>query len=159
MVIGLCGGYQILGNTVADPNGTEGPAGLLQGLGILNVETVIGGDKTLVEVMGSDNTSGSPVRGYEMHMGKTTGKDTERPWITLEGGRPEGARSSDGRVMGTYLHGLFTEDGFRHAFLRKCSKKHTKSLAYETQVEATLDELSEHLERHIDIESLLNVPK
>ena len=159
IVIGLCGGYQILGNTVADPNGIEGPAGLVQGLGILNVETVIGGDKALIEVMGSDNTSGSLVRGYEMHMGKTTGKDTERPWITLEGGRPEGARSSDGRVMGTYLHGLFTEDNFRHAFLRKCSKKHTKSLAYETQVEATLDELSEHLERHIDIESLLNVPK
>ena len=94
-----------------------------------------------------------------MHMGKTTVKDTERPWITLEGGRPEGARSSDGRVMGTYLHGLFTEDSFRHAFLKKCSQKHTKSLAYETQVEATLDELSEHLERHIDIDSLLNVPK
>ncbi len=157
VVVGLCGGYQMLGSTIADPNGIEGPAGVVQGLGILNVETLIGGDKTLEEVMGIENTSGTSVRGYEMHMGETTGKDTERPWITLEGERPEGALSSNGRVMGTYLHGLFTEDPFRHAFLKQFCSEHTKSLAYEKQVEATLDELSLHLERHLDIESLLKV--
>ncbi|MBM09906.1 MAG: cobyric acid synthase CobQ [Magnetovibrio sp.] len=157
VVVGLCGGYQMLGNTVADLDGIEGPAGTVQGLGILDVETVISRKKTLEEVKGSDNICGSRVRGYEMHMGKTTGKDTERPWITLEGGRPEGAQSSDGRVMGTYLHGLFTEDSFRHAFLNLLSSNHARCLAYEQQVENTLDELSEHIERYVDIESILDL--
>jgi len=154
VVVGLCGGYQMLGRVVADPDGTEGPAGSVDGLGLLDVETVIGGDKALVAVSGRENESGAQVSGYEMHMGVTTGDDTERPWLTLKGGREEGAMSANGRVMGTYVHGLFAEDQFRHAFLRRLHQGHASTLAYETQVEATLDKLAEHLERHLDIEAL-----
>ena len=118
------------------------------------METVIGGDKALVAVSGRERASGAQVSGYEMHMGETTGDDTARPWLALKGGREEGAMSANGRVMGTYVHGLFAEDQFRHAFLSRLHQGHASTLAYEFQVEATLDKLAEHLERHLDTEAL-----
>ena len=155
LVIGLCGGYQMLGRTVADPDGIEGAPGEVAGLGLLEVDTVIGGDKSLVAARGRALPGGEPIAGYEMHMGRTTGADTARPWLELQDGRKDGAISADGRVMACYVHGLFAADVFRHAFLADLRDGRAGALAYETQVEAVLDRLAAHLETHLDIEALL----
>ena len=155
LVVGLCGGYQILGNRIADPDGVEGRPGEAEGLGLLDVETVIAGDKALIERCGVEIESGQSVRGYEMHIGDTSGPGLERPWLTLEDGRSEGARSTDGRVMGTYLHGIFAADGFRHSFLGHIGQGEFEGAAYEAMIEETLDALAAHLEEHLDLDALL----
>jgi adenosylcobyric acid synthase len=155
LVVGLCGGYQMLGRRVADPGGVEGPAGGAEGLGLLDVETVIAGAKTLREAAGREASTGEAVRGYEMHMGETRGPDRARPWLLLEGGRAEGATSKDGRVMGAYLHGLFAADGFRRAFLGRIRGGEAEGVAYERQVEDALDALALHLAAHLDLDRLL----
>ena len=153
-LIGLCGGFQMLGRRIADPEGIEGPPGEAEGLGLLDLETVLAGDKTLVEAEGQEVESGETVRGYEMHVGLTRGPALERPLLTLAG-RPEGAVSEDGRVLGCYLHGLFAADGFRHAFLSRLKLRAVSGLAYEAEVERTLDALADHLEAHLDLDRLL----
>jgi adenosylcobyric acid synthase len=155
-VLGLCGGYQMLGERITDPDGIEGPAGAVAGLGLLAVETVLTGAKTLVETAGVETTTGETVRGYEMHVGVTRGSGTARPMLRLDDGRLDGAVSADGRVMGCYLHGLFTSDAFRHAFLARLSPgRRSSGLAYEAQVERTLDALADHLAAHTDLDALL----
>jgi adenosylcobyric acid synthase len=155
-VLGLCGGYQMLGTRLDDPDGTEGPAGAVDGLGLLQAETRLGGDKELVEVTGKDRTSGQPVRGYEMHIGRTTGADCVRPMLDLDG-RPDGATSVNGRIMGTYVHGLFACDAFRHAFLNSLRARSASGVAYEALVEDVLDELAGHLARHLDTKRILDL--
>jgi adenosylcobyric acid synthase len=155
-VLGLCGGYQMLGTRLDDPDGAEGPAGVVDGLGLLSVDTVLAGDKSLVEVTGKENASGLQVRGFEMHIGRTTGTDTARPMLDLNG-RPDGAISADGRVMGTYLHGIFADDAFRHDFLNRLRKRQASGVAYEAQVDRVLDELADHLQRHVDLERILDL--
>lgn len=152
-VLGLCGGYQMLGRKVSDPQGMEGPPGSVDGLGLLDIETVINGDKTTVSVSGRHKTSGHDVSGYEIHLGHTSGPDCARPALEIAG-RPEGARSSDGLVMGTYVHGLFASDGFRGAFLREFGAVPTNA-RYEASVETVLDGLAEHLEAAVAIDRLL----
>ncbi|MFQ5970869.1 MAG: cobyric acid synthase [Alphaproteobacteria bacterium] len=157
-VLGLCAGYQMLGRRVSDPMGVEGPPGSAEGLGLLDVETVIGGDKSLSEVAGVACQGGEAVRGYEMHMGRTEGADRARPFLELETGtgrRPDGAVSADGRVMGTYVHGLLTADGFRAAFLARLRPGRRSEVAYEAGVEAALDALAAHLEQHLDLDRML----
>jgi adenosylcobyric acid synthase len=154
-VVGLCGGYQMLGRRVRDPDGVEGAAGEAPGLGLLDVETVITGDKTLEDAHAVDAASGEAVTGFEMHMGLTEGPDRARPWMTLVDGRHEGAVSADGRVMGCYLHGLFAADGFRRAFLGRLRKGRGAGARYEAGVEAALDGLADHLETHLDLDALL----
>ena len=154
-VVGLCGGYQMLGLRLSDPDGAEGPAGEAQGLGLLNVETVITGDKTLELVRGIETESGAAVEGYEMHMGLTEGADRARPWLALDDGRAEGASSVDGRIQGSYLHGIFAADGFRHAFLSRLHAGRNQGPSYEARIEETLDALAEHLETHLDLDGLL----
>ena len=153
-VLGLCGGYQMLGRTLADPQGIEGPPGTAPGLGLLAVDTELGGDKTLVEVQGL-TADGVPVQGYEMHVGVTTGPDRVRPFARL-GGSDEGARSVDGRIAGTYLHGLFADDAQRSAWLVRLGGE-PAAVAYEAQVEETLDALADHLGRHLDLDRLLSL--
>ena len=99
---------------------------------------------------------GAPVSGYEIHMGHTEGPDTARAWLTA-GGRPEGAASADGRVRGCYLHGLFASDAFRSTFLRELGGR--SETAYEIGVEDTLDALAEHIERHLDVDALLDLAR
>ena len=153
LVVGLCGGFQILGHRVSDPDGVEGAPGDAEGLGLLDIETVIRGDKTLKETLGTEIKSGEPVRGYEMHIGETTGPGLENPFLEIDG-RGEGAVSMDGLIMGSYVHGLFAADGFRHAFLERLGSK-SGGIEYDAQIEKTLDALAAHLEDHLDLDGLL----
>ena len=155
-VIGLCGGYQMLGRTVRDPAGTEGPPGVAEGLGLLDVETVLSDEKRL-EPVGGD-TGGIPFSGYEMHMGVTAGPDCARPFARLSDGAPEGAVSADGRVIGTYIHGLFGNDSQRAAWLARLGAG-PSAIAYDALVESALDRLAAHIAAHIDVERLLNLAR
>jgi len=156
-MLGLCGGYQMLGRHIADPEGHEGAPGMAAGLGLLEVDTVLGGDKLLGETAGTEVASGMTVRGYEMHLGMTSGAGLARPMLDV-GGRPDGAVSADGRVMGCYLHGLFASDPFRRAFLARLGAQlddEGGTVAYDALIETVLDGLADHLERHLDLDALL----
>lgn len=150
-VLGICGGYQMLGRTIADPEGIEGPPGTSQGLGLLQVDTVLAPTKQLRTEQAVHLPSGETLSGYHMHMGITSGPDRARPFARI-GSETDGAISADGRVFGTYLHGLFAADRFRSAFLGASSEP---DLNYEAGVERALDDLASHLETHIDIDQLL----
>ena len=153
-VIGLCGGYQMLGRRVCDPDGVDGPAGEAPGLGLLDVETVMRGEKSVRPVAGTCARSGAALAGYEIHMGATTGPDTARPFAYLAGG-PDGAVSADGRVEGSYVHGCFTGDEFRARWLEGVCAGTSSSFAYEPALERALDELADGLEAALDVEALL----
>jgi len=152
-VLGLCGGYQMLGREIADPEGIEGRAGSVPGLGLLDVTTTMTPDKRVTETEALHPASGTGVRGYEIHLGRTTGPDRSRPMFTVAG-RPEGAVRADGRVMGSYLHGMFGEDAFRRAFLSGLGAV-PGNLGYAATVEATLEALADHLAAHVDCDRLL----
>ena len=154
-MLGLCGGYQMLGREIADPAGVEGPPGALPGLGLLNVRTELAGDKRLATVTGC-TADGRPFTGFEMHMGRTEGPDRARPFAHLADGHPEGASSIDGRVQGTYVHGLFADDAQRAAWLARLGGA-ASGESYEEGVEATLDALARHLEAHLDLDALLTL--
>jgi adenosylcobyric acid synthase len=155
-VLGLCGGYQMLGQTIADPDGIEGPAGTVDGLGLLDISTVMSADKSARLVQGVHCSTGAPIEGYEIHLGRSEGGDGARPVVTIDG-RPDGAGTADGRVQGTYVHGLFTGDAFRRAWLAHLGIAST--LAYESQIESALDALADHLEAHLDIEAILGIAR
>jgi adenosylcobyric acid synthase len=152
-LLGLCGGFQMLGRRIADPGGREGPPAETAGLGLLAVETVLGGDKRLAKAAGTEVAGGMPVQGYEMHLGVTTGAGLARPMLDL-GGRPDGAVSDNGRVAGCYLHGLFASDRFRRAFLARLGAEGGAD-SYDGTVDAVLDRLADHLETHLDLTALL----
>jgi adenosylcobyric acid synthase len=154
-VLGLCGGYQMLGHAVHDPLGLEGKAETMRGLGLLDVETTLQPEKTVTQTKAQHFESGEDIDAYEIHLGETTGADCTRPFATTPRGR-DGAVSLSGKVVGTYLHGCFKADGFRHAFLRRLGHQ-TGNLAYDQLIDATLDELANHLERALDIEALLKI--
>jgi adenosylcobyric acid synthase len=154
LVIGLCGGYQMLGRTIADPAGHEGPPGEVEGLGLLDVATVLTGDKRLTQVRGT--TASTPFSGYEMHMGVTEGADCARPFGHLADGTPEGAMSANGRVMGTYVHGLFADDQQRAAWLTRLGVGPDASpILYGLLIDTVLDRLAAHLAECIDLDRVL----
>jgi len=157
-VLGICGGFPLLGRRIADPAGIEGPPGAAEGLGLLDLETVLTGDKQLRAVRGKEVLSKEPTHGYEMHVGRTAGPALARPMLDLDG-RPDGAVSADGRVMGCYVHGLFAADGFRQAFLARLKTRAASGLSFEHQIEATLDALADHLEAHADLDGLLELAR
>jgi adenosylcobyric acid synthase len=156
-VLGICGGYQMLGRALADPAGVEGPAGEVKGLGLIDVETILAGEKTLRSVSGICLANGAPFSGYEMHIGRTHGPDCARPLLRFGDGREDGAISLGGRVMGAYAHGLFADDAQRAAWLAALGA--SSDLCYEASVERTLDELAAHLARHIDLDALLGLAR
>ncbi len=153
-VMGICGGYQMLGRRIADPDGIEGPAGSTDGLGYLDMETRLTAGKTLTGVSGAD-ARGTPVAGYEMHVGETSGPATATPYLTL-GGRADGAVSEDGRITGCYVHGLFAADEFRHSFLKGLKERSASGLRYDASVEAALDDVAEALESNLDVDGLMD---
>ena len=152
-VLGICGGYQMLGQSIDDPDGIEGPPGVSPGLGLLDVVTVMTPDKRLTRVQATHAASGVPLQGYEIHIGRSTGPDCARPFAHVAG-QPEGAMRADGRVVGSYLHGMFTDDGFRRAFLAQFGA-HAAPQDYAATVETVLDQLADHLETHLRLEPLL----
>jgi adenosylcobyric acid synthase len=155
-VLGLCGGYQMLGQTIADPDGIEGPAATVDGLGLLDISTIMSADKSTRLVQGIHSATGAAIEGYEIHLGRSEGRDCARSVVTIDG-RPDGASTADGRVQGTYAHGLFTGDAFRKAWLANLGIAST--LAYESQIESALDALADHLEAHLDIDAILGIAR
>ena len=156
-VLGLCGGYQMLGRAIHDPRGIEGHAGSASGLGLLDVETTLSAEKRLEPASGV-TADGLPFSGYEMHMGVTEGPDCRRPFARLEGGAAEGAISADGRVIGTYIHGLFADDRQRSAWLQRFAAGGA-AIAYDVLIEATLDRLGAHLAANVAIDRLLKLAR
>lgn len=155
MILGLCGGYQMLGRRLADPLGVEGPPdSVSEGLGLLDVETVLSGRKALEMVHGE--ALGARVEGYEMHMGETIGEDTWRPLVRFDDGRTDGAMSADGRVMGSYVHGLLAMPEMRQALLARIGVEGA-GLGYGASVDAALDGIAAALEEHLDIDSLIDL--
>lgn len=151
-VLGICGGYQMLGQVISDPDGIEGTAGDSAGLGLLDVVTQMTGDKRLTSVHAMHVDTELPFEGYEIHIGRTEGPDNARPFAHVDG-QPEGAQSSDGRVMGSYLHGMFSNDAWRGAFLNSLGV--TASGSYSSSVEQALDDLADHVETFLDVEGIL----
>jgi adenosylcobyric acid synthase len=154
-VLGVCGGYQMLGREIHDPDGIEGPAGSHIGLGLLDVVTVMHPEKRLAEVSGTYLATGDPVRGYEIHIGNTNGPDCARAWLEMDGHR-EGAVSPDGRILGCYIHGLFSADTFRSAFLASLGAVSAR-FSYDAQIDQVLDALADHIEAHMDLDLLLSL--
>jgi len=154
-VLGICGGYQMLGAEIADPDGIEGAPGHAPGLGLLNVTTRLEPAKTLALTQATYLATGDAVQGYEIHLGQTEGPDRARAWLAV-GDRPEGAATADGRVMGTYLHGLFGSDAFRRAFLATLGAP-TSDLGYADGLEEVLETLAAHAEAHLDLDGLLGL--
>ena len=155
-VLGLCGGYQMLGKRISDPKGVEGSAKAVEGLAHLNVETALGDAKALTRVCAKSIAFNTTVAGYEIHMGRTRGPDCERPSFKVHG-RPEGASSFDGRIIGTYLHGIFTGSEFRNALLSELARRSGKfgNENFEFSLEFVLNELADRIEKNIDITSLV----
>ena len=157
-VFGICGGYQMLGDWISDPLGLEGPPARVQGLGLLPVETQLRPDKTLREVTGLELMSKTCVRGYEIHSGQTCVSDHKaaRPLLELEG-RPDGVSVENGRIAGCYLHGIFTQDAARAAFLTRIKSDAVASANFDATIDLILDELADHLEEFCDLERILKV--
>ncbi|QJF51905.1 cobyric acid synthase [Roseobacter ponti] len=152
-ILGICGGYQMLGRVISDPEGIEGAAGSTPGLGLLDIDTVMTGDKSLTEVRATHAGTGTDFSGYEIHIGRSEGPDRARPFACV-GGAPEGAVSADGRIAGSYLHGMFSDDAFRQAFLGTQGITGT-AFSYAVSVEQTLDALADHIETHLNVDGLL----
>ncbi len=152
-VVGLCGGYQMLGKHVYDPDNIEGPERAAEGLGLLDVETVLERTKTVRNTAARSVFIDAAVEGYEIHLGRTEGPDCARPAI-MAGERADGAVSKDGRVFGTYLHGLFGADKFRHLYLQHIGFNGA-GINYRDEVDNALDEITDTLERHVDCDALI----
>ncbi|MEM9387047.1 MAG: cobyric acid synthase [Pseudomonadota bacterium] len=156
-VTGICGGMQMLGRSVDDPQGLDGVPGTSEGLGLLDFRTVMGPEKQVREASGRCLASNAPVRGYEIHSGKSEGAAlAARPMLQLEQ-RSHGASSPDGRIEGCYLHGLFANDAFRHAWLERRRPGVGSTLSFDAEVDAALDELADRWAEHLDIEQLFNL--
>ncbi|QHQ35716.1 cobyric acid synthase [Algicella marina] len=153
-IIGICGGYQMLGHVIRDPEGIEGPPGEMAGLGLLDIETLMQPEKHLGRVEAVHAATGTAMSGYEIHIGRSEGADRARPFAQVNG-QAEGAVSSNGQVFGTYLHGLFGGDAFRSAFLGQ--RGLVSGLMYGREVESVLDRLAAHLETHMDVDMVLRL--
>ncbi|OUS31639.1 cobyric acid synthase CobQ [Gammaproteobacteria bacterium 45_16_T64] len=154
-VMGICGGYQMLGHAVHDPQGIEGDAGSSEGLGLLSIETTLAQEKQLTQVSGQLLVAGKPakVEGYEIHCGVTSGEDLVNPLVELSDGTKEGVLSD--QVIGTYLHGIFDHAASCTQLLRWAGLKEPVTVDYQAFRESEIDRLADLLEEHLDIDSLL----
>ncbi|MGB0799194.1 MAG: cobyric acid synthase [Planktomarina sp.] len=154
-ILGICGGYQMLGQEIHDPQGIEGPAQSVPGLGFLNIITTMTPKKHLTKTSAKVIETGTTVSGYEIHIGETSGSDCDRAWLNLDG-RSEGAISADGLTRGCYLHGLFSSDQFRAEFLETLGTR-TQGGSYIQSVSETLDSFAEFTETHLDVSALMDL--
>lgn len=157
-VLGICGGYQMLGRMISDPDGHEGAPGAVAGLGLLDIETTLTGDKALRDVEGRLTQDEAPFRGYEMHIGRTDGPAAQHPFLVFSDGRRDGAVAAGGQIAGCYVHGLFADDHLRAHWLRGLGTT-ASGQSYDADVDATLDALAAHLERYIDIDRILDLAR
>jgi adenosylcobyric acid synthase len=143
-VMGICGGFQMLGTRVDDPAGVEGAAGSSGALGLLDMVTEMGAAKRLAQVSGSClfTDIAAPVSGYEIHMGVSQGEALARPAFLIEG-RNEGARSQDDQILGTYLHGVFDQPRACNALLRWAGLYSSAAPDSAALREASLDRLAD----------------
>ena len=153
-VLGICGGLQLLGTSIIDTTGIDGTIGTVEGLGLLPVTTTMDTSKSVTPVEARCAITSTPIAGYEMHMGRTSGIDQARAMFVLDG-RCEGARSADGRIEGTYIHGLFANDEFRRAWLHRAGAHTLSTERHQDRVEAALDQLADACETHLDVDRLL----
>ncbi|MBY5333060.1 cobyric acid synthase [Rhizobium leguminosarum] len=147
-VIGICGGYQMLGRMVRDPLGIEGGTLEMPGLGLLDIETEMASEKTVRNSQARSTEYDTPLAGYQIHLGITRGPDCYRPSAIIDGA-PDGAISADGRIMGSYLHGLFGSDAYRARLLQSFGLS-GEPRNYRESVEQALDDVAEELECHLD---------
>ena len=157
-VIGLCGGYQMLGRRISDPLGLEGDIRETGGLGLLDIETELVPRKTVQTSQPVSCEFGCDLDGYEIHMGRSEGPDRARPMVILDG-RPDGAISENGNVRGCYLHGLFGSDDYRRQLLGQCGLETDSANSHAVLVEEALDKLAEAMETHLDIDAMLTAAK
>jgi len=153
-VLGLCGGYQMLGEYIHDPHGYDGVRGTVEGLGLLQVSTTMQERKTVKQVEVQCASSGLPLKGYEIHVGNTSGRDCDRP-LTYAGDQKEGAKSANGRIEGSYIHGLFSNDDYRRDWLQRAGADAQNSVSYQGSVEAAIDEFADAMESDLNIDALL----
>jgi adenosylcobyric acid synthase len=166
LVIGICGGMQMLGQELVDPEGIE-QQGRLTGLGLLPISTTMQSRKVTRSCSGAirhtslfgEPLAANQVAGYEIHVGKTLYLDQAEPFATLSSGEHDGCVSTDRRILGTYLHGIFDEDCFRHAFMAAARSFHrlaspTVLNPWKEQREASLDRLAEQVRQSLDMERI-----
>lgn len=154
-IIGICGGYQMLGRKIHDPDHVESELNEIDGFGFLDVETKMAPQKITENVSAETNIFNAHINGYEIHIGRTLGQDCNRPFSVING-KEDGAIRSDGNVMGTYLHGLFTSDAFRAKLLLSHGIASSET-DYEQMIDDALNELAEQLDRLIDFDQLLKI--
>lgn len=154
-LIGVCGGFQMLGERIADPEGFEGSCGESAGLGWLKLHTVLHEDKQLRNVSGRLTLDAARVRGYEIHMGQSTGVALDRPALLLDDGRADGALSADGQILGTYVHGVFEEPSACAALLRWAGLAVPLAVDHARRREEMLDRLADTVESSLDLSQLL----
>ncbi len=153
-LLGICGGFQMLGQSIDDPLGIEGEAGKSPGLGLLAMHTTLEPEKQLRRVSGLFARTSVPVNGYEIHAGVTQGKALNRPALMLETG-PDGAVSEEDNVMGSYVHGLFEHPEASTRLLQWAGLTDVVSIDYMARREEDIDRLADAMEAHLDLEALL----
>jgi adenosylcobyric acid synthase len=158
-VMGICGGLQMLGRAIEDPLGLEGPAGESPGLQWLDLETTLQAEKQLRNTVGVLTLGGAAVRGYEIHAGLSRGRALEKPSALLDGARPDGAISDDGKILGTYLHGIFEAPEACTALLRWAGLSEPKKIDYHEVRERAIERVADSVENHLDMQSILGLLK
>ncbi|MEM7662084.1 MAG: cobyric acid synthase [Pseudomonadota bacterium] len=153
-ILGICGGYQMLGRKISDPHGVDGTPGIAEGLGLLEVDTTMTQEKRVASIKGISVRSSEPITGYEIHMGCTDGPDTTHPFARIDG-KPDGATSLNGRIQGTYIHGAFTGDAFRSAWLKDAGIDGDTELNFQAAVENAIDAVADGVEAAVDVDALL----
>jgi adenosylcobyric acid synthase len=168
-VLGLCGGFQMLGKWLDDPFGLEGPKGGVPGLGYLSMHTVLQAHKTLRQVEGRaiDATQGGAFpglvkpntrfSGYEIHLGQSHGAALKRPWLCFDDGQTEGAVSNDGQILGTYVHGVLDQPALQAALLAWAGGDGIATVDLKARREADLERLASACETHLDMDAVLNL--
>ncbi|MEE5058807.1 cobyric acid synthase [Pseudomonas alliivorans] len=149
-LMGICGGLQMLGEQMHDPLGLEGAAGSSPGLGLLAMSTVLESEKQLRNVRGRLTLEDAEVSGYEIHAGVTTGAALEQAAVQLDDGRCDGAQSTDGQILGTYLHGLFESPAACGALLRWAGLRDVQAVDYHALRERDIERLADLVEKHLD---------
>lgn len=153
-LLGICGGFQMLGLAIHDPSGLEGNAGSSEGFALLNIETTLQQEKQLTNVSGRFVFDNTEVSGYEIHMGKTTGADMANPAIQLDESKTDGSISQDKQIMGTYFHGLFDSPGSNRSILNWAGLEDPDPFDYQSIREAQINRLADEMEKHIDFSQI-----